>query len=62
MVTLPAFYQEYQLERCPHCGSPLLAPVRNEDVEPVVPPERAAQPHPGVLECRTCGTVVQWEP
>ena len=61
MVTLPAFCQEVQPDRCPHCGSPHLGAVRNEDVEPGVPPERAAQPYPGVLECRTCGTIVRWE-
>lgn len=61
MVTLPAFCQEYEPPGCPDCGSPLLGRVRNEDVEPGVPPERAAQPYPGVLECRTCSVLVQWE-
>lgn len=61
MVTLPALYQDLTPDHCPGCGGPHVGAVRNEDVEAGVPPERAAQPYPGVLECRGCGVVVQWE-
>lgn len=56
-------YRERAPERCLRCGSPRVGPVRSEDVRVgPVDPDDASRVDPGLLECRDCGTIVQWEP
>ncbi len=55
-------FREHTPEACPHCGSKRIGPVRNEDLEVAPVDPDAATAYPGVLECRDCGAIVQWEP
>ncbi len=47
---------------CPYCQSPRIGPIQDPDITALPGTPTAPTPYPGVLTCRDCGAIIQWEP
>ncbi len=48
--------------RCPLCHSPRVHHVQHPDFQFMGIDDVADPAHPGMMECKTCGAITQWEP